>query len=1017
MRFGIRYKLIVFTFCIVLLVGGSISLHSIYQGRQQILSDFERDAREITTLISTNIVDDLYFLNVHALRLRLESSRANPDIGYTYVTDPDGVVLTDGTRDNPLRDQKLTDDFSKTTLHSSGWISRLEAKLLKVGGPIFAPDGSHLGYLQVGFSLESVEQTVRESTRTSFYITLICLAVGILLAFVLATGLTRPIFAIIEASTEIGAGKLDTRLPSGRKDELGALARSINQMAEGLQRRQAETERKSHELGALNAITTATSQSLELKDLFEIALDKTVEVTGRERVNLRLKDSLTGKVSIVAHRGFSEEEIDELRRRTLHPMSAQVFASGNPFIVNTAQDNRSLALLAATRSVAWIPIKTGARVVAVLGISDDQSKPFSPSEVRLLEAIGSVIGVAIENARLFGETKRNLEGIRALHEIDMAITSTLDLHDILAVLLEKIDLFLPYSTATVRLFNKESGLLEPVACRNLDEEEWKLVAWKPGRGPANAVFESKAPLMIGNCLNDPRVKDPEFFRKHGLVSYLGVPLIAKEEILGVLSFYTKEEHEFTAEEVEFLSTLAGQAAVAIHNARLYEETRIRETQLQETNRMLSALHSVAAAASQSLDLSQVLEAAISKITEIFRFDATQIHIYNERADELFLGANFEREPNRFASVQSFRRGQGIVGKVAESGKPLIFEDVQTDPLYRQFSRTKVTTQFGYHFFAVFPIRGKLKNLGTLACTGIDPRKLSSGEIQLLEAVADQIAVAIENSGLYEEMVKLAADLSRSNKVKDEFLSVMSHELRTPLNVVMGYTGMIRDGLLGEINPEQERALEKVISRARDQLVMISSILQATQMEAEGIKVERREVSLKDFLDDLKSNYSIPLGKEISLVWDYPSDLPAISTDGEKLKYVLQNLINNAIKFTDKGSVTISAHASPLAPQASERWVELKVSDTGVGIADENLSIIFERFRQVDSSETRKYGGVGIGLYIAKQFTQLLGGRIEAESEPGKGSIFTVTMPCGMSLPQLVSGDQVESYSKAEGREI
>jgi len=281
---------------------------------------------------------------------------------------------------------------------------------------------------------------------------------------------------------------------------------------------------------------------------------------------------------------------------------------------------------------------------------------------------------------------------------------------------------------------------------------------------------------------------------------------------------------------------------------------------------------------------------------------------------------------------------------------------------------------------------------------------------------DQVAVAIENSQLYgevrekvQELQQKTADLERANNVKDEFLSVMSHELRTPLNVVMGYTGMIKDGLLGEINPEQEKALEKVISRARDQLTMISSILQATQLEAEGVTVHSHEIPLRDFFEDLKSNYMIPVGKELSLIWDYSPDLPAINTDTEKLKHILHNLINNAIKFTERGAVTISADylngagADPGDGRHSRGnghngLVRFRVRDTGIGIADENFSKIFERFRQVDSSETRKYGGVGIGLYIVKKFTELLGGTVALESEPGKGSVFTVTIP--QELPQV-----------------
>jgi signal transduction histidine kinase len=165
-------------------------------------------------------------------------------------------------------------------------------------------------------------------------------------------------------------------------------------------------ERRAKEQEALNVIATATNQSLELKELFEIAADKTVMVTERQRINFRLKDSLTGKIDLVAYRGFTEEEIEALRRITPHPMSEEVFASGRPLVINDHVGPGVSGLLARTQSVAWIPVKAGSKVVGVLGISDDQSRPFTPNEVELLQAIGSVIGVAIENARLFEQTRK-----------------------------------------------------------------------------------------------------------------------------------------------------------------------------------------------------------------------------------------------------------------------------------------------------------------------------------------------------------------------------------------------------------------------------------------------------------------------------------------------------------------------------------------------------------------------------------------------------------------------------------
>lgn len=265
----------------------------------------------------------------------------------------------------------------------------------------------------------------------------------------------------------------------------------------------------------------------------------------------------------------------------------------------------------------------------------------------------------------------------------------------------------------------------------------------------------------------------------------------------------------------------------------------------------------------------------------------------------------------------------------------------------------------------------------------------AGELKVSYATLEQ-KVKDKTSELekaYMELKSAHDQLVKAHKAKDEFLSVMSHELRTPLNVIMGYTGMIKEGILGNVNPEQERALEKVVGRSGDLLIMISQILQATSIEAGNVQVEKQECDLKSFLDGLRSNYEVPLNKEVTLNWDYPVDSLTITTDSAKLKHILQNLINNAIKFTSQGSVSITAKYISQA-----RAAQFQVADTGIGISKEMLPSIFEMFHQVDSSETRTYGGVGIGLYIVKKYTDLLGGEIQAKSALGKGTTFTLTIP-------------------------
>ncbi|HEY2989226.1 MAG TPA: HAMP domain-containing sensor histidine kinase, partial [Candidatus Binatia bacterium] len=241
------------------------------------------------------------------------------------------------------------------------------------------------------------------------------------------------------------------------------------------------------------------------------------------------------------------------------------------------------------------------------------------------------------------------------------------------------------------------------------------------------------------------------------------------------------------------------------------------------------------------------------------------------------------------------------------------------------------------------------------------------------------------------------ELEEANKVKDEFLSVMSHELRTPLNVIMGYTAMIKDEMLGGVNSEQRRALDKVMTRSNDLLTMITSILYATSIEAKEVRVDNSNFALADLLDEIKRANELSLIKPIRLKWEYPADLPAVVSDREKVRVILQKVIENATKFTEKGCVTISARVVETGLKGeAQQWLEFTVADTGVGIAKEKLPIIFEKFRQADSSETRRYGGIGLGLYIAKHFTELLGGKIEVETEEGKGSVFTIKAPCAAS---------------------
>jgi signal transduction histidine kinase len=263
----------------------------------------------------------------------------------------------------------------------------------------------------------------------------------------------------------------------------------------------------------------------------------------------------------------------------------------------------------------------------------------------------------------------------------------------------------------------------------------------------------------------------------------------------------------------------------------------------------------------------------------------------------------------------------------------------------------------------------------------------------LLAVARQMSIALENRELFYSLKASRDELERANRVKDEFLSVMSHELRTPLSVILGYIAMFQDRQLGPLTNAQKQAVAAVLRNSQELLEMIESIMNATKIEAGSMTAEMDPVSPLQLLGEIKRVYDFPMAKNIRLEWQFPESLPLLWSDFRKLRQIITNLINNAIKFTEEGLIVIAAEEKRAADEKDTKpWIEFRVSDSGVGIPPEECDKIFERFHQVDSSKTRRFEGVGLGLYIVKSFTEMLGGRVSVCSELGKGSTFIVSLP-------------------------
>lgn len=258
--------------------------------------------------------------------------------------------------------------------------------------------------------------------------------------------------------------------------------------------------------------------------------------------------------------------------------------------------------------------------------------------------------------------------------------------------------------------------------------------------------------------------------------------------------------------------------------------------------------------------------------------------------------------------------------------------------------------------------------------GFDPERR-----RILHGLAQLASLAIERGRLLDA-------LERANRLKDDFVATMSHELRTPLNIIIGYVDLLLDGAFGSLDGEQVDIVHHVQRSARDLLSMIESTLEVSRLDTGRVEIHVAPVAADALLESLVADIRAdPDHSARALRLDVAADLPELVTDAVRLRIILRNLIGNAVKFTPSGEVEVSARRVP-------QGVELAVRDEGIGIPTESLDEIFDPFRQLDSSNTRAFGGVGLGLYVVKRLTELLGGSIDVESVLGKGSTFRVTLP-------------------------
>ena len=425
------------------------------------------------------------------------------------------------------------------------------------------------------------------------------------------------------------------------------------------------------------------------------------------------------------------------------------------------------------------------------------------------------------------------------------------------------------------------------------------------------------------------------------------------------------------------------------------EKSLKEKAEQEAQDM-AMIQTLSQSLPSSLDYKQILETLGDRINRVIHAAKFYIFIVDEAQDPprgfLFSAEKTEEFSGKDVDIHQYP----IVQECLMKRSPVIQHHVNPNLLFAEPTEHQEGPQeFSFSTAMGVPITFRGETHGVILL-GFDQedRVLSSREVQFCQIVAFAAAIALSNAKKYEELQReagrrqiIADQLAQANRLKSEYLANTSHELRTPLATIMGYGNLLEIGACGRLTKEQKKAMGRLMDNSRGLLGLVDAILDYSKLERGETGLFMRRQDVGPLLDQLGRELAhLENGKPYKVQYEVEESIPPIETDWGKLKSVLTNILSNAIKFTDRGEVRLSVM------KGAKEEISFVVSDTGIGIPNNKIPLIFEKFRQLDGSMTRHYGGTGLGLTISKNLIDLLGGKLEVESEVGKGSTFTVTIP-------------------------
>ena len=644
-------------------------------------------------------------------------------------------------------------------------------------------------------------------------------------------------------------------------------------------------------------------------------------------------------------------------------------------------------------STVLVPMVREDRVIGAIGVSHRDVGAFTNERVELLKIFADQAVIAIENVRLFNETKEALERQTATSEILRVISqSPRDVQPVFDSIAASAIRLCGGSSVTVTTYDGQ--LLHLVALATATPEGADAVRKIYPRPASPETAASRAVFTCGVVAIPDVLEDAErdlgvraTALAGGFRSVVAVPLLHDARPIGAIAVGRPEPGPFPDKQIALLQTFADQAVIAIENVRLFTELETRTLQLTRSVGELKALGEVGQAVSSTLDLETVLATIVSRAAQLAGMDGGSIWEYDETREEFYLHAT-DRAPDELVEAlraMPIRKGEGALGRLAMTGEPVQIRDIAEEPDYPSRLR-EIGTRGGLRSVLAVPLLREDHLLGALAVNRNSPGEFAPEVIELLKTFATQSALAIQNARLFREVEQKSRELATASRHKSEFLANMSHELRTPLNAIIGFSEVLSERMFGEINEKQAEYISDILQSGQHLLSLINDILDLSKIEAGRMELDISDFDLPSAIENtltLVRERAIRRGITLGRMVD--ARLGVIRADERKVKQVLLNLLSNALKFTPEGG-RIDVRAA-----VDDGVAEVSVTDTGVGIAPEEQEAVFEEFRQVGTA-SKKVEGTGLGLAISRKFIELHGGRIWVQSQVGSGTTFAFTLP-------------------------